>query len=209
MKEIIIFLFGEIFRKIRSLESIYMSKWIKSKLGYAGHKAHIQYPFFILGSENIFMEDGVNIGAGSTIFTTRAKLYIGKNTFTGPNLTIVSGDHAFTVGEYMLNVSKDELKRKQDISSYDKDIILEQDVWIGANVTILKGVTVGRGAILSAGSVIVKNVPPYSIFGGNPARLIKFKWGVDEIVNHEKFLFANSENQMDRNEVCNLLENKI
>lgn len=209
MKKIIILIFGELFRKLRSLDTIYMTNWIKKKLGHAGVKSRIHYPFFILGAENIYLEDGVSIGAGSTIFTTRAKIYIGKNTFSGPNLTMISGDHPFIVGEYMLNISKDKLKITQDIASYDKDIIIEQDVWIGANVTILKGVTIGRGAILAAGSVIVKNVPSYAIFGGNPARLIKFKWNVDEILKHEEFLYANSEERMDRNEVSKLLENNF
>jgi len=180
--------------------------WINKRLGETGENTHIQYPFLILGSENIYIEDGVNIGVGCTIFTTRANIYIGKNTFSGPNLTMMSGDHAFIAGEYMLNISKHKLKNMQDISCYDKDIIIEQDVWIGANVTILKGITVGRGAILAAGSVIVKNVPPYAIFGGSPARLIKFKWGVDEILVHEEFLFTNSEERMDRNEVLKLLK---
>ena len=52
-------------------------------------------------------------------------------------------------------------------------IIVEDDVWIGMNSIILSGVTIGKGSVVAAGSVIVKNVPPYSIVGGNPARIIK------------------------------------
>jgi len=55
-------------------------------------------------------------------------------------------------------------------------IIVEDDVWIGARSLILSGVTIGKGAIVAAGSVITKNVPPYSIVGGNPAKIIRFRF---------------------------------
>ena len=52
-------------------------------------------------------------------------------------------------------------------------IVIEDDVWIGARVIILKGVTIGKGSIIGAGSVVTKDVEPYSIVGGNPAKLIR------------------------------------
>lgn len=205
MKSIIISLIGYICRKIHMIYSMYMTNWIKGKLGKSGNFSIINYPYFILGSENIYLDDGVNIGAGSTIFTTRAKIYIGKKTFSGPNLTMISGDHTFLVNKYMLDIDKNELDNTFDLSSMDKDIIIEQDVWIGANVTILKGVCIGRGAIIAAGAVVNKDIPPYSIFGGCPAKFIKFKWSVDEILTHESFLFKDTIDQrMSRKEIIDL-----
>lgn len=52
-------------------------------------------------------------------------------------------------------------------------IVIEDNVWIGANVIILKGVTIGEGSIVAAGSVVTKSIPSYSLAGGNPARIIK------------------------------------
>jgi len=193
MKKILVTIFGELLRKLHILHSIYMSRWINNRLGHSGLNAYIQYPFFILGSENLFIEDGVNIGANSTIFTTRANIFIGKNSFSGPNLTLISGDHTSIVGQYMLNVDKEKLKEFHDISCFDKDIIIEMDVWIGVNVTILKGVKIGRGAIIAAGSVVTKDIPPYFIAGGIPARPIKAKWSIDEIMEHEFLLYSDHE----------------
>lgn len=55
-------------------------------------------------------------------------------------------------------------------------VVLGDDVWVGENALILSGVQVGQGAIIAAGSVVVKGVPPYAIVGGNPARIIKFRF---------------------------------
>lgn len=52
------------------------------------------------------------------------------------------------------------------------DIILEQDVWLGTNVTVKGGVTIGEGSVVAAGSVVIKSIPPFSIVAGNPARIV-------------------------------------
>ncbi len=59
--------------------------------------------------------------------------------------------------------------------------IIENDVWIGAKAIVLGGITIGTGAIVAAGSVVVKDVPPYAIVGGNPAKLIKFRFTEPQI----------------------------
>lgn len=59
--------------------------------------------------------------------------------------------------------------------------IIENDVWIGMNVIILSGVTIGNGSVIGAGSVVTKDVPPYAIVAGNPAKIIKYRFTDDEI----------------------------
>ena len=71
----------------------------------------------------------------------------------------------------------------------DKEVVIEEDVWIGSRVTILMGVTVGRGSTIAAGSVVTKDVPPYSIVGGVPAKVIKLYWTKEEIRLHEEKLY--------------------
>lgn len=71
---------------------------------------------------------------------------------------------------------------KGNPGSYSKgDIIIKNDVWIGANCTILDGITIGNGSVIAAGSVVVKDVPEYAIVGGNPAKVIKYRFTQDII----------------------------
>lgn len=71
----------------------------------------------------------------------------------------------------------------------DAPVIIEDDVWTGANITILKGVTIGRGSVVAAGAVVNKSCPPYSIIGGVPAKVLKFRFTIDEVLEHEKKLY--------------------
>lgn len=96
------------------------------------------------------------------------------------------------------------------------DVIIGNDVWIGGNVTIMSGVKVGDGAIIANNSHVVKDVPPYSIFGGNPARLIKkrfddetinklleikwWEWDDNKINNNLRILCSNNINDLINNE---------
>jgi len=61
------------------------------------------------------------------------------------------------------------------------DVIIGNDVWIGNNVTIMSGVTIGDGAVIANNSHVVKNVEPYSLVGGNPAKLIKYRFTPEQI----------------------------
>jgi acetyltransferase-like isoleucine patch superfamily enzyme len=71
----------------------------------------------------------------------------------------------------------------------DLGVTIEDDVWIGAQAIVLRGVTVGRGSIVGAGAVVKKSVPPYSIVAGVPARVIRFRWDVQTILSHEQNLY--------------------
>ena len=79
---------------------------------------------------------------------------------------------------------------KEKLPENDAPIVIEDDVWCGANVTILKGVTIGRGSIVAAGAVVTTSFPPYSIIGGVPAKFLKKRFTEDEIRDHERILYG-------------------
>jgi acetyltransferase-like isoleucine patch superfamily enzyme len=184
MRSFIINTLGKVIHQFFCIYKSYRNSDILCKIGGSGTNSSIAYPFNIIGAENIFIGCNVSLGSGSTIFTTRAKVIIGDNVIFGPNVTLISGDHMPIVGRFIGDVLDDE--KNQD---FDQDIIVESDVWIGTGCIILKGVKIGRSSIIAAGSVVVKDVEPYSIVGGVPGRKIKSKWSPEEIVIHERILF--------------------
>lgn len=140
----------------------------------------------IKGLENLSVGDGTLIPKGSTIFCTEAPLTIGKKVVFGPNPTIITGDHRTDViGQYILDVT-------EKLPENDAHVTIEDDVWCGANVTILKGVTIGRGSVIAAGAVVNKSFPPYSIIGGVPAKLLKTRFTPEEIAEHERMIAQKS-----------------
>ena len=135
------------------------------------------------GLWNLSIGDYTSITKGSVFYCTEAPLIIGKKVVFGPRPTIITGDHRIDVlGNYIVdNVDK--------LPENDQPVIIEDDVWCGANVTILKGVTIGRGSVIAAGAVVTKPIPPYSIAGGVPARVLRRRFTEKEIESHEQLLY--------------------
>lgn len=98
-----------------------------------------------------------------TVLNGHGGLKIGNNVLIAMHVSIIPSNHIFTNLKETIN--------KQ--GNVNKGIVIEDDVWIGANVVILDGVTIGKGAIIGAGSIVNKSIEPYSIVVGNPAKKIK------------------------------------
>lgn len=142
----------------------------------------------IKGLWNLSVGDGTSIPKGSTIYCTDAACTIGKKVLFGPKPTIISGDYRIDIlGKYMADVTVEE-KFVDGVNVYDQPVVIEDDVWCGANVTILKGVTIGYGSVVAAGAMVTKSFPPYSIIGGIPAKLLKMRFTEEEIMEHERML---------------------
>jgi len=134
----------------------------------------ITYPVFIdwgfrfIHPKNITIGKNCSFGHYNKIWAFN-KVIIGDYVHTAIGLTIVSGSH--------------------DPSSYvpftddSQTVLIEGENWIGANVTIISGVKVGRGAIIAAGAVVTKDVPPYTIVGGVPAKVIKKRIPSDVVLS--------------------------
>jgi acetyltransferase-like isoleucine patch superfamily enzyme len=95
------------------------------------------------------------------------KIIIGNNLLTGKWVTITDNAHGTTDKEALLSPPIERLLSSKG------PVIIGNNVWIGDKATILPGVTIGDGAIIGANAVVTKDVPPYSVVVGNPARIIK------------------------------------
>lgn len=182
---------GYLLRRLYNCRASYENDRLSVQLG--GCDRLVQYPFHISGVENIEVGPSVNIGQRAMIMTTRAKLIIQGHFVSGPGLTIITGDHMPIVGRFIDDVSDEDKNNLDKDGICDQDVVIEKDVWCGANVTILKGVTIGRGSIIAAGAVVTKSIPPYSIAGGVPAKVIKTRWSSQQIIKHEQVLYKEDE----------------
>ena len=176
-------------RWIRGLWSLYSDYFgiNRKRFGHISDNVIITPPFS--GNiENVFIYDNVGIGHHAVFSTPNAKITIKGNCAIAHHLSIHTGNHARIVGKFVSDITKDNKPQ-----GFDRDVIIERDVWIGACVTILQGVHVGRGATIAAGAVVNKDVPPYSIVGGVPAKVISFYWSIDQILEHESKVYPENE----------------
>lgn len=154
---------------------------------FKGLNAQVQPPAIIVGQQNISLGENVSIGPYSIIFSPITRVTIKSNSYSGPRLFISTGNHYLKKG-FFSKLLTDEDKKKDGVK-LNWDVVIEEDVWIGANVSILYK-HVGRGSVIACGAVVKKDVPPYSIIGGVPAKVIKFRFTVEEVLEHEEKLYS-------------------
>jgi len=117
------------------------------------------------GKETQSIKIGDHLSTNSNIMINAdlgGMIVIGNNVLLGPNVVIRASNHTF---------KNPDLPIKQQGHTAGK-IIIEDDVWLGANVVVVPNVIVGKGSVIAAGAVVTKDVEPYSIMGGVPARVI-------------------------------------
>lgn len=132
---------------------------------------------------NIFLLDKVTVGKG-TYGTLRVIDYgNGKNRLNIGNYCSIAEEVTFLLaGEHVLERSSTFpwevhcFGEKPTVAGSKGDIVVGDDVWIGYRATVMSGITIGQGAVIAAGSVVTKDVEPYAVVGGNPCRLIKYRF---------------------------------
>jgi acetyltransferase-like isoleucine patch superfamily enzyme len=119
----------------------------------------------ILYPERVFIGDNTEIGLRNVLWGGKETsiLKIGKNVMIGPSVKLIAFDHGMEVSDTPMI----------DQGSIDKDIIIGDNVWIGANVVITAGCKIGNGVVIAAGSIVTKDMPNNVICGGIPAKIIK------------------------------------
>lgn len=111
----------------------------------------------------IVIGEGTFINNGFSAIAEHSSITIGRRVLIGVNVEIIDSDfHGLRVED-----------RGKSRPEWAKPVVIEDDVFLGSNVRVLKGVTIGRGAVVANGSIVVTDVPPGVVAGGNPARTIK------------------------------------
>ena len=121
-------------------------------------------------ASNISIGKGTFINTNSRFGCPQAKISIGNNVMIGPNVSFETVNHGLIYVE----------GKGRGMNCLPIEV--EDEVWIGAGVIIIQGVTVGKGAVITAGAVVINDVEPYTVYGGVPAKKIKSI----EVVTNEK-----------------------
>lgn len=159
----------------------------RKDFGYIADNVFLGAPILIDNPRNVFLY-GDNGISNANIMVTNARFIMKPHSGAAEGLRVSTGNHARIVGRFYRTITEKEKPR-----GLDKDVIVESDVWIGRNVTLLAGVTIGRGATIAAGAVVTKSMPPYCVCGGVPARVIKMYWTIEQILQHEETLYTEEE----------------
>jgi acetyltransferase-like isoleucine patch superfamily enzyme len=116
-------------------------------------------PFYTAGGDEIRVGRNVFINQNCTFYDLGG-LDIGEDVMIGPNVSLITASHPLEPSQ----------RRAVTIGN---PIVIERNVWIAANATVIGGVTIGENSVVAAGSVATKDVPPNTLVGGNPARVIR------------------------------------
>jgi acetyltransferase-like isoleucine patch superfamily enzyme len=157
----------ELLKKFRD----YLLKSIKWHNYAIGKNFHAGRHVFMWAKNNITIGDNFYIGKYSII---ECDATIGNNVIFANHVSLIGRyDHHYQQIGIPTRLASQIRDKDYNWKGLDSKIIIEDDVWVGLGSIILSGVTIGTGSIIAAGSVVTKDVEPFSIYGGNPAKKIK------------------------------------
>ena len=172
----------------KALVWIWNSFPLPQELGYCGKNTILLYPLRIYSPASVHIEENVKITHGLTIINSPTeKVIIKKYAVLAANCTIITNNHRKTINipQFLLGASH--------INDKSANVIIEEDAWIAAGVTIMAGVHIGRGSIIGTNSLVTKDVPPYAVVSGTPATIKKRVFSIPQIIKHEKSLYKKEE----------------
>jgi acetyltransferase-like isoleucine patch superfamily enzyme len=170
------------FRFVKKLRDMYLKviKWRKYKIG---NNFHAGRAVFLWAKNQIVIGKNFYIGKYSQI---ECDAVIGDNVILGNHVALVGKyDHNYKQIGIPVRLASQIRDNDYNWKGLDSKIIIEDDVWVGFGVIILSGVTIGRGSIIAAGAVVTNSVPPYAVVGGNPAKIITYRFTAQQIIEHE------------------------
>lgn len=159
-------------------------KWKdRSKYGLWDETATMHKPVDMSALHNLYIYPYARVQPGLRLISYTGKLIVKKYAVCSANVLAITGNHVPTVGipQFFLGTSH--------INDKEKDIVIGEGAWVGAHVTLLSGAIIGRGAIVGASSLVNKEIPPYAVAVGSPAKIIATTFTLSQIIEHEKKVF--------------------
>ncbi len=150
----------EICRQFNKAPSKGHLKKLKNIFAHCGEQVFIEYGFHCDYGDKISLGNNVYLNVNCTLLDG-GHITIGDNSLIGPGVQIITINHDTNPASRLTK------------TNYASDVLLENNVWIGAGSIILPGVNIGQGAVIGAGSVVTAKVQPDTLVAGNPARKIK------------------------------------
>ncbi len=128
-----------------------------------GRGVNVEHKAFFGDGRNIRIGDHSGLGVNSRLY---GPVTLGNHVMMGPDVIIVTSNH---------RSDRLDIPMTEQGGTGPDPVVIGDDVWIGARAIILPGVRIGHGAVVGAGSVVTKDIQPYAIVGGNPAKLIRYR----------------------------------
>ena len=169
------------------------------RFGCRADFSDVGYESIITTPENIFLENYTRIQNNLNFISRKGKLIVKKYSAVGAGCIIIPNNHIPTVGvpQYLAG--------KLHINDAEGEIVIGEDVWVGAGTILLSHCKIGRGAVVAAGAVVSREVPPYAVVAGIPAKIIATRFSVEQILKHEAILYP-PEERMTKEELEHLFE---
>lgn len=133
---------------------------LREIFGSLGERVWIEAPLQVSYGYNVTFGDDVFVNVGFTLVDD-IEVTIGSRVMIAPNVTVTVTGHPI------------HPELRSGMAQFSAPVVIEDDVWIGAHVVILPGVTIGAGSVVAAGAVVTKDVPPGTVVGGVPARVLR------------------------------------
>ena len=177
---------GKVIRKIRNKFEQLFPQYPAKDFGRIGLHCKIGRDSALV-PQNIFMDDYSIIQDRNNFISYDGKLVLGKYSVISSGCIIVPANHQPAVGVpfYVATMTH--------IGDDSRTIEIAEDVWVGAGCILLPKCKIGRGAIVGAGSLVTKEIPPYAVAVGHPAKVVAAKFSKEMIIEHEKSLYDDSE----------------
>ena len=149
------------FNQLKPSECDKKEKYMKEVFAECGENCYIELPFRAnWGGKHVHFGSGIYANSNLTLVDD-GHIYVGDKVMFGPNVTVATANHPI------------DSPLREKALQYNKDVYIDENVWIGAGVVIVPGVHIGKNTVIGAGSVVTKDIPENVVAVGNPCRLLR------------------------------------